>query len=120
MTDWAAEQKKKQDANKAKMVALLKKRKSIKKVVVEYDGSGDSGEVNSVTFYDKKDVEHDDVPEGLEEAVSDFIYDALPGGWEINSGSFGTATIDCTTMKVHFDHNDRIETSEEAPFDLDL
>ncbi len=103
---------------RAKLWKALRKKSSIATVVVEYDGSGDSGEVTSVAAYNTKEEEVD-LGRALTDLVSDFVYEYLPGGWEINEGSFGTCTIDVPNKKAHFEHSQRIESIEESSFDVE-
>lgn len=46
-------------------------------------------------------------PEKLEE-FSDTLWNLLPGGWEINEGSFGEIEIDTLKGKIKQQHNERI------------
>ncbi|NBT75131.1 hypothetical protein EBZ80_24230 [bacterium] len=41
-------------------------------------------------------------------ALRDACFDLLPGGWEINEGSFGTIVVDVRRRKVRMEHNERI------------
>lgn len=56
----------------------------------------------------------------LIEQLTEYAYDFLPGGWEINEGSFGDLQIDTKLCTVVCEHNHRIETSEyqEESFEL--
>jgi len=45
--------------------------------------------------------------ERLEE-FSETLWDLLPGGWEINEGSFGEIEIDTLKCKIKHQHNERI------------
>lgn len=54
--------------------------------VVEFDGGGDSGEIQDKILFDG------DIEEEISAGVSDFLYRELEnfyGGWEINEGSHG-------------------------------
>jgi hypothetical protein len=63
----------------------------VERVTVDFDGAGDSGEVRPAVF---APAPGGAVPEGLGELILEACYGLLPGGWEINAGSFGTLTID--------------------------
>jgi len=56
----------------------------------------------------------------LVDKVTDCAYDFLPGGWEINEGSFGDLKINTETAKATLEHNHRIQETEymEEEFDL--
>lgn len=43
----------------------------------------------------------------LEEFI-DAMYDFLPGGWEINDGSFGEINVEVANGRVSVEHNERI------------
>lgn len=38
----------------------------------------------------------------------DAMYELLPGGWEINDGSYGEITVDVATGEINVEHNERI------------
>jgi hypothetical protein len=42
----------------------------------------------------------------------------LPGGWELNEGSFGTVTINTLTGKGNVEHTWRVETTHDEWFDF--
>ena len=117
-------------------------------VEVNYDGYGDSGSIEYVLFFkgDKQLKDEDVASLGLPtstvqeynynsksdddkyitkectlvEKVTDCAYDFLPGGWEINEGSFGDLKINTETAKATLEHNHRIQETEymEEEFDL--
>src|ERR1700681_2109266 len=77
-------------------------RLGVAKVTVAYDGVGDSGSGEGVTFDPDPAA---GIPEGLTNLIEDAAYAFLPGGWEINEGSFGTLEIDVRGRKLNRDHN---------------
>jgi len=117
-------------------------------IEVHYDGYGDSGSIEYVSFFKgDKQLKEDDVASmglptstvqeynykstgdkdryitkecTLVEKVMDCAYDFLPGGWEINEGSFGDLKINTETAKATLEHNHRIQETEymEEKFDL--
>ena len=110
---------------------------AVTEVVASYDGSGDSGNLdimfriappprqavgprqidaqitnvwrNSREFFGTPQVETDPLitKEKIEE-FEDALYEMLPGGWEINDGSYGEITVDMNDFKVRIEHNERI------------
>ena len=110
---------------KTTLCAALKA-KGIAKVSIEYDGEGDSGQVNDIQAFDQKQqpVSLDDPftlalhnPEepttyaSLYEALDDFAWTALGlyhDGFVNNDGGFGAIAIDAEKATVTIDHNDRI------------
>lgn len=78
----------------------------VERVVARFDGSGDEGFVQEVEC-------HPDPPAGVPDAVREMVEDAvcelLPGGWEINEGSFGTVTFGTATGEPEIEHTWREE-----------
>ena len=67
-------------------------------VIVEFDGYGDSGEVQAPVFEWREEIESegepDDLPEGLIGFVERACRRALPSGWDDSAGSWGEWVID--------------------------
>lgn len=99
--------------------------KKISVVKINFDGSGDSGQIEYMGFYDEKEkhVPVEDVyfkyldfeklpqPKSVTDFLEDLIYDLLSehyGGWEINGGSFGEIEFDATTGNMKIDFNERV------------
>jgi hypothetical protein len=109
----------------------------VTRVEATYDGSGDSGDFQDIVFVFTDPVAlhdgeaRDGMTNGrrmyLEEfkrthtsadpailtpvqldTFVDTLWGLLPGGWEINEGSYGEITVDTRTTKVRLDHNERI------------
>lgn len=102
-------------------------------VEIVFDGSGDSGQIESVTaragetpadlpavevaiatpIHDGSGLNHLTV--GLGDAIEELAYGFLEethGGWEINEGAFGEFTFDVAERSIELGYNERIETSE--------
>jgi len=101
-------------------------------VTVNFDGEGDSGQINTITAYTKGDVPAD-VPktelvlhratpiEGdrtvevtLLNAIETLCYDYLSqchGGWENDGGSYGTFEFDVVKRTIRLDCNVRFVDS---------
>jgi hypothetical protein len=86
----------------------------VEKVTVDFDGAGDSGEVRPAVF---TPAPGGAVPEGLGELIIAACQGLLPGGWEINAGSFGTLTIDAAAgahdLKQTFREEDEYDEEGE-------
>lgn len=81
----------------------------VETVTAEYDGSGDTGQIDVPEFEAVK------VPDDLAVAVQDLFYDVLGnlyGGWEDNEGSFGEFTWDVKQDRINLVHNARMESYE--------
>lgn len=74
----------------------------VQTVEVEYDGSGDEGFIQTIRYQPEPPA---GIPEGLQHQIEDFAHRRLPGGWEINEGSYGTMRIDIHTREADCDHH---------------
>lgn len=109
----------------------------VTRVKATYDGSGDSGDFQDVVFCFTDPVAEQDVhardtstngrrlyldefrrtytsadksimpTKKLEEFVAT-LWDLLPGGWEINEGSYGEIIINTISAKLNLTHHERI------------
>lgn len=99
--------------------------KKISVVKINFDGSGDSGQIEYMVFLDEKEknVPVEDVyfkyvdfeklpqPKSVTDFLEDLVYDSLSehyGGWEINDGSFGEIEFDATTGNMKIDFSERV------------
>jgi len=115
-------------ANKAALFAALESA-GITTVVVQFDGCGDSGQVESIEA--KIGENPVDLPEAkieiaqarwgssniersafsIRDAVEQIAYDFLEEthcGWENNDGAYGEFTIDVAERSITLDYNERI------------
>ena len=107
-------------------------------VTVEFDGEGDSGQIEGISARDASGLVA--LPDGrieiavarwdgsgtdrqmqsVGEAIETLCYDLLShyhGGWEINDGSYGLFAFDVAKREIELTHNERYvaaETSEHA------
>lgn len=79
------------EKSRKKCVALMRKHR-LSKVECEFSGSGDSGCIDSTVPFDRSN-NYVALPKEALEVFEDRVYDALPGGWEINDGSSGKVVI---------------------------
>ena len=114
---WKREEDERKKWAKTNLFFELRKQRELAFVRVEYDGCGDSGQVEEVAYLDsqKKVITIDD--QSLHEAVEEYVYSILPGGWEINEGSEGTVEIDVAAGKTHVCHSQRVEEEYTEEFD---
>jgi hypothetical protein len=112
--------------NKATLFAALAEA-GIHRVTVEYDGSGDSGQIENVEAWDARnermtfpsgvmvqlasETPTQLLPERLEAAVETLAWDYLEisigWGWENNDGAFGTFVFDVPARTIALEHNER-------------
>ena len=106
----------------------------IAQVLVSFDGSGDSGQIESIDARNDAD-HHVSLPAAqiifagidwqtrtpiehrltLEAAVEELVYDLLSdthGGWENNDGAYGEFCIDARARTIHLEFNERFTSSE--------
>ena len=99
----------------------------IHRVTIDYDGSGDSGQIESIEAWNAANEkiplpsnrkvqlasENPDRPVdhiGLEAAVEELAWGYLynnHGGWENNDGAFGTFVFDVSGRSITLEHNER-------------
>ena len=143
-----ADEKKRNNRESLKEVCATLFNAGITLVEVHYDGYGDSGQIEYLLLFkgDKQLKDEEVASLGLPtstiqeynykstgdkdryitkectlvDKIEDCAYDFLPGGWEINEGSFGDLKINTETAKATLEHNHRIQETEymEEEFDL--
>lgn len=127
--------------NRAKFMYALQK-VGATSVKIQYDGSGDSGSVESVSMYNGETALDEKIGQSyisyyevqgatnfgggksvdkvvrvtnkFDDALEEFAYDILSdkGSWGDNDGAYGTITFDVETKTIELDHNIRIMDTE--------
>ncbi len=119
--------------NKATLFEALA-RVGITTVLVEFDGYGDSGQIEDVSAHAGPDVavnlpqSNVDIAQvecgslkivrqtlSVKEAIETLAYDLLEkthGGWENNQGAYGDFLFAVAERTITLNYNERIETSE--------
>ena len=105
MARWQAER---EAANKAARGELLPQLRAlgIAQVTAEYEGYGDSGNIEDVTVQPAGIA----LPDDLSTKVGDFAWSVAyhqHPGFENNEGGYGTLTWDVTADSITLDHADR-------------
>lgn len=131
--------------NKQPLLAALRQL-GAKSVAITYAGSGDSGQIESLTVCDAQEQElnldaatvtvlqsegifgddgfHERTEprtQPLNEALESFLYDWLEDtqpGWEINDGSSGECTIDVEDARFNLDHTNYYTESYSQGYSL--
>ena len=112
-------------AGKATFIAMLKNL-GIVSIQAEYNGSGDEGQVDTLTAVTADNTEIDlsqhkvrlpgiDHPRRLSEVIEDFAWNATQHfhcGFHNGDGGFGTLTIHVDSGRVKLEHNDNIVETE--------
>lgn len=84
----------------------------VSRLTAHFDGYGDSGQFEDIDVLPEGiEIDHD-----LREQIEDFLVDLLPGGWEINDGSFGSFTIDVESGELTPDAYGRVTEESEPKF----
>ena len=114
---WDQEEQVRKAQAKQNLFELLRGREDLAAVDVEYDGCGDSGQIECITFLDAtgQAVEVEDT--ALTNAVEEYVYSLLPGGWENNEGAFGTVHVDVAAQKAHVEHSARFEDYDTSEWE---
>ena len=135
-----AEERKKEHKTMLRTICMMLSRHKIKKVVISYDGQGDSGCVDEVKLFDENDkaINERDIEVRDEYGLSrytrkqwdwklqqevevdcsalskleDIAYEYLPSGWEINEGSYGEFVIHVEEGEMEHEHSIRVESIE--------
>lgn len=93
----------------------------VEKIEVNYSGSCDSGYIDDiiVATADSEDSEIV-LPASDRDLIEELIYTYLPGGWEINYGSEGIATLEFEAtsycVSLDFDHYWLRTYDENTPY----
>jgi hypothetical protein len=134
---WEADAAKLVPANKERLLTFLASA-GITRVIVIFDGCGDSGQIEDVTAF--RGDEQADLPNGTveismlrhgadepvsnvfsaAEAIEDLAYDLLRQthcGWENNDGAYGEFIFDVTAVTISLDYNERFTSSESHAHD---
>lgn len=130
------EEKRNKEAEKAKAdlkeIGKLLRPLKITRIEATYDGYGDSGSFEGVTFLTKKKEYQGVLPAktfksayyshevDLKEKLEEIFCLFLPDGWEINDGSNGLVIVDLIMNTIKVEHNQRyMETNySEEEFKL--
>jgi hypothetical protein len=100
-----------------KAVVFLKDR-GVAKITVTYEGSGDSGSIDNVLYYDKEDDEHYssqlDITESQHNDIQNLAYPMLDGieDWYNNEGGYGSISIDLDEFTYSIENNIRVTEVE--------
>lgn len=113
LAKWEVERRVRKGKAKEDLYLLLDEHPNITAIDVVFDGCGDNGHVEDIQFHGENDDAVAKNPE-LNDAVEEYVYSILPGGWEINDGSFGSIHINVKARTADCNFNWR--TSEDASF----
>jgi hypothetical protein len=98
------------DARLPKRLHQQLQKLGVVEITARFDGSGDSGQIEEFEAL-PVDVE---IPDALRERIEDLLGGLLPGGWEINEGSYGTFTVDVESGDITTEAAGRITSDSET------
>lgn len=110
---------KQMDKERVKVFFMALEEKGVKEIQVTYEGSGDSGSIDTARFYDHNDDEID--LDNFKDEAMDIGYHILNEHYEVdwynNDGGYGTIHINLPEKNWNIDGYYRELTSVEAPED---
>ncbi len=115
--NWDKERHQEREVATAKLKEMLVDRPDIVRISITYDGCGDSGCFDDQQYFDSQG--HDLDGQAMNDAVEDYVCAILPGGWEIDAGSYGEVEIDLTTGKSKVLHTQRVVEEITEEFEVD-
>lgn len=90
-------------------------------VEAAYNGEGDSGDIDELIF---KSVDGKVMKYAIDTKVREELIDALfyfmPGGWEINEGSYGVLHLDVRNKSLKIAHEERVMETHHREYQHDL
>lgn len=127
---WIAEDAKRRTAFAEQLVTLkhnlfdLLEAQGVVLVTVDFDGCGDSGQIESICAFDEhgevavpedKLANAEDDGEPVKDVIESLAYDLLQsehGGWENNEGAYGEFRFDVTDRTIALGCNIRISSAD--------
>ncbi|MEM7730656.1 MAG: DUF6878 family protein [Pseudomonadota bacterium] len=105
MEKWRVEREAALKAARAELIVALRVL-GVAQVIAEYEGYGDSGNVEDITLQPSEVTLNDDLTRKLEDFAWSVAYNQHPG-FENNEGGYGTLTWDISVDSITLDHADR-------------
>ena len=98
----------------------------IKRLVVQYSGSGDSGQTDDINTEPAKrdlllDELFEDTEKSLKEILDEFTWQAIEeheGGFYKNEGGYGEVVFDTKNRTVTMEHNNYVQETVYSEYDL--
>lgn len=86
----------------------------IEKIIVNYSGSGDSGQIDEILFEDIEGNDNTEVNDDIREQIESLSYRLLDGveDWYNNEGGFGTIVITVPDANYNIENNINITEVE--------
>ena len=98
----------------------------IKRLVVQYSGSGDSGQTDDISTEPEKrnlllDELFEDTEKSLKEILDEFTWQAIEeheGGFYNNEGGYGEVVFDTKNRTVTMEHNNYVQETVYSEYEL--
>lgn len=115
---WEEHHKKQKARARRRLFQLVRRQQGLATIRVEYDGYGDSGQIEGIEYLRKNGKPLAGLnSNNLNALVQEYVLLVLPSGWENDTGAFGTIEIDVASRKAHVVHNGRFEDYETDEFE---
>ncbi|GFE67224.1 DUF6878 family protein [Litoreibacter roseus] len=105
MEKWRLERETALKTARAELIAALRAL-GVTEVIAEYEGYGDSGNVEDITLQPNEVTLNEALSRQLEDFAWSVAYNQHPG-FENNEGGYGTLTWDISADSITLDHADR-------------
>jgi len=112
MEKWAAERDAENTETRAALLVQLRAL-GVTEVTAEYEGYGDSGNVEDITLQPSGIALPSELSSQLDDFAWAFAYQQHPG-FENNEGGYGTLAWDLTKDSIDLDHADRFVESTHS------
>jgi hypothetical protein len=90
----------------------------IQVVTYEYEGSGDSGEIQELKAFSDKECDVEvAIPEAYREDLEGSFSFLEPSGYENNDGGYGNMKLICAELRIEHSHDQRIIETEHESFE---
>lgn len=98
----------------------------IKRLTVQYSGSGDSGQTDDISTEPEKrnlllDELFEDTEKSLKEILDEFTWQAIEeheGGFYNNEGGYGEVVFDTKNRTVTMEHNNYVQETVYSEYEL--
>jgi hypothetical protein len=86
-------------------------------IEADYQGSGDSGQIENFTYYSNDDVV-DDIPNDVHENIESMFYGQLEytEDWYNNEGGYGTINFNLNNLSVKIDESIRYTETKDTQY----
>lgn len=90
LREWEVRDRERREQAKQEFIATCASN-NIHKVEAEFNGCGDSGDIENVTIINTagENVDYDGMAVEIRNVIESYLLRTMPGGWEINDGSSG-------------------------------